>query len=438
MQPDDKVVAVSDRLVRLHADGSRDTTFASQALANEAFWVVRTGDGRHLVPDVRGVFGTSLEQPLWANGIAVFAADGTPDHTFQTGGFGRVDYPTSGRVLSDGTVLQAGVFNRFGTTPLPGIARFTAPGALAANQVFAPTGAPDNFRSLPNAAIAAAADDRTFVIWRSDDFAGGEFYAALRRLHADGTADATFNPVLPVGYSLGTAVPVAAPAGRLLLVQDSVAAPAALAGGTGDALLRLHADGSRDTGFNPGLSSFATVDRAAGTNAVTLIRTGGLQVAQVLPDGRILLVVSAIDGNLRLQRLHADGTLDPTFNAPSFGAITPSAGFTTTLTDPVTNFTGQFPVQTFSAADLVRAAVQMPDGKVYVGGSPRAPVRPWVAAPGLSPGSAERTDPPGRPPRAILCRRERAARARSRRAGNTAPRGGLPAARAGAGVSAPD
>lgn len=367
MLPDDSFVGVSDRLVKFTAAGVRDSGFVSRAFDRETFWVARGSNGRLYVPDFAGVAGAAVSQPVWGNGFAAFQADGTPDFGFQTGGFGRVQYPTSARVLADGSVWLGGGFNRFGGTPLPALARFTAPGTLS-NSLFAvPAAAPAHARAQPFASVAAANGDQSYVIWSQNSNVNGAFYATLLRVNADGSTDTSFAPQLPANYNLGTAQPFAAGNGRLLLAQGTVAAQVALSGGAGESLLRLNPDGSRDTAYAPNLSSFAIVERDTANN-VTMIRTGGLNVAQVLPDGRALIVVSAVDGNLRLQRLNADGTLDPSFNAPSFGLITPSSGFTNVVNDPVSGVTQQFPLSTYSASDLVRTAVQMPDGKVYVGG----------------------------------------------------------------------
>lgn len=367
MLADDSFIGVSDRLVRVTANGAPDTSFASAAFDREAFWLERGSNGRYFVPDIATVMGAVVAQPIWGNGIASFDPNGAPNHAFQTGGWGRVQYPSAGRVLSTGSVWLAGGFNRFGATTLAGLAQFTAPGSLAANQFAAPAAAPAYARAQPFASVAPAAGDQTYVIWSQNSNVNGAFYATLLRINADGSTDNSFVPRLPANYNLGTAQAYAGGSGRLLLAQGTVAAQVALSGGAGESLLRLNADGSRDTAYAPNLSSFAIVERDT-NNAVTMIRTGGLNVAQVLPDGRALIVVSAVDGNLRLQRLNADGTLDTTFTAPSFGTITPSSGFTSVLTDPATGFTGQFPISTYSAGDLVRAAVQMPDGRIYVGG----------------------------------------------------------------------
>ncbi|MDP1580314.1 MAG: immunoglobulin domain-containing protein, partial [Candidatus Didemnitutus sp.] len=379
----DKMVVVSDRLVRLNADGTRDTSFTSPAFERESFWVSQDSSGNLYVDDQSGVMGAAgLFLPIWDNGVVRFDSNGQPTFAFQTGGFGRAAYPTSARVTSDGNVWLGGSFNRFGASVAPGLARFSSPTTLAANQPAAPSGSPDNFRNSPVTSVTSGSGDLTYVISVLGTNSTGTFYSALQRLNSAGGVDSSFNPVLPSGYNLGTAAPRSGPAGKLMLAQGTVAAAVALNGGAGDSLLRLNVDGTRDSSYIPDLASFAVVERNPVTNAVTMIRTGGLNVAHVNSDGSALLVVSSVDGNLRLVRLLTNGAVDGSFNAPSFGSITPSSGFTSVGTfDPVTNTTGQFPISTYSASDLIRTAVQMPNGKIYVGGrfnlsgSPRGLIR---------------------------------------------------------------
>lgn len=361
-QAGDALVVVSDRLVRITAAGTLDPTFVSRAFDRETFWLSQAADGRLFVPDVGSVSGKVVPQSLVGNGIAVFAANGTPDHTFQTGGFGRSAVATSGVVLPDGRVAVAGDFNRAGVTPVAGIALYEAGGNLAAAQA-----SPSH--SMQSTSIAAADGNQLFaIINRSSNSIETGLSEFVRGLPGVGQ-DASFVPVLPANYSLPSATLYAAPGGKVMLAQGFVTAQAALNGETGDALIRLNANGSRDTTYTATLSAFAVVERATPTTAPTMIRTGGLNVAQVLPDGSALIIVSAVDGTVKLQRLTPAGTIDTSFNAPSFGTLTPTSGFTNgTTLDPVTNTTAQFPLTTYSASDLVRTAVQAPDGKVYVGG----------------------------------------------------------------------
>ena len=372
---DDRIVAVSDRLVRLNTDGTRDTSFVSRAFGKEAFWVSRASDGRYFVADqvsVAAADGSPVS--LAHNGIACFAADGTPDFSFQTGGWGRSSIVSSGVPLSDGSVWVAGTFNRYGASSVPGAARFTATGTLATPQL-------SSSRLMSSAMVVPAGSDKVFVTTATPYTSLETYSESLVRVGTDGAVDSTFVPVLPAGYSLGSASLAESPGGKVLLFQGFVSAQAVLNGESGDALLRLNANGSRDTGFSSTLSSFASVERGA-NNAVTMIRTGGFFVTDVLSDGRVLAVGAGVDGTVKLVRLNADGSADSTFNAVSLGTIDPSSAFTSgTTRDPVTNTTAQFPISTYSAGNLIAAARQGPDGKVYVSGrlnvagSPRGLVR---------------------------------------------------------------
>lgn len=360
VNPDDTLVAVSDRVVRLTKDGAVDPNFAIHPLARESYWVSRGSDGSLYVPDNVDVMGQAVKLSLIGNGIAKFAPDGTPDQTFQSGGWGRVAHPVDGAILSDGRVWVAGEFNRFGGVFVPGVAQFAAAGTLTTSQV-------PSTRSMTWATLAPAQNDAVYAVLGSPSDSYETTPPALVRLLANGSIDNTFAPVLPPGYDLYSATLHAGLNGGVLLAQEGITPQAALSGNLGSALLLLGATGAPDTTYNAVLSSVAAVDRD-GSNHVTMIRTGGLNIAQVLPDGRALVVVSSIDGTLRVVRLTAAGAVDTSFNAPSFGTITPAVGFTPVLTDPTTGTTAQFNLSTYNAADQIRTAVQMPDGKVYVGG----------------------------------------------------------------------
>ena len=358
--PDDSILAVSDRVVRLTANGARDTTFTSRALGQESFWVSRAADGRLFLPDQTSIYGLGVALSTVSNGIAVTSANGVPDASFQTGGWGRSAVVGDGVVLGDGRVWVGGAFNRYGSTPVPGVALFAADGTLAPAQAV-------SSRSMSYGGVADAGSNQVYVLSGTSGNSSEPSSVGLVRLGSDGAVDSGFSPVLPVGYSLGSAS-LAAGGGKLLLAQESILPQDALGGSTGNSLLRLNPGGTRDTGFNAALASFAAVDRNATTNAVTLIRTGGIGVGQVLPDGRVLVGSAGLDGSVRLIRLLDTGAIDTTFNPPSFGTIAPTSGFTSNLTDPVTGTTAQFAVSTYSAGELLGAVLQIPDGRAYLGG----------------------------------------------------------------------
>ena len=362
IQPDDTILAVSDRLVRLTANGAKDTTFTPRAFGKEAFWISQGANGRLFFSDQTSIFGQTIAISTISNGLATTSATGAPDFAFQTGGWGRIAYPTDAALLSDGRYWIGGNFNRVGSTSVPGVALFNADGTPSVAQF-------DNGRSMAFGSVARTVNDQAFAIaFVPSNSTQGGFGADLVRINTDFTTDAGFTPVLPANYDLATASLNPAPGGKLILAQGFISAAAALNGSTGDGLFRLNANGTRDTTYTPALASFAVVERSSANGPITAIRTGGLNVLQVLADGSALVVATALDGSARLQRLTPTGAVDATFTAPSFGTITGSSGFTNVLTDPVTGTTDQFSLTTYSASDLIRTAAQLPDGKVYVGG----------------------------------------------------------------------
>ncbi|QYM79662.1 putative Ig domain-containing protein [Horticoccus luteus] len=361
----DKFMVIDNRALRFNADGTIDPTFDSRSFDTEAFWLSRGADGRWYVPAINAVSGVTTQLSVANSGLAAFSANGTPDESFQTGGFGRAIFPTSAHVLSDGRVLVAGNFNRFGSTALPGLGLFDANGQLAATQPSLSRTGVVGFSTLPFAVVADAGSDQTYVVTGDN---AGDGVARLVRLTADGVADASYLAHVPASVALGSADIIAAPNGRLILGTRSIDPQAALNGATAAALVRLNADGSADTGFNPALPNLARVDRD-GTNQVSHIYTGAMHVTQVLPDGRLLVIVSGIDGSVRLQRLLADGSVDGSFQTPSFGANFASSGFTGFINDPVGQVNNQFALTAYGDSNLIATALQTADGKVYVGGS---------------------------------------------------------------------
>ncbi|MBS0631586.1 MAG: immunoglobulin domain-containing protein [Verrucomicrobia bacterium] len=362
MQAGDQFLGVSDRIIRFNADGSIDSSFTPHAMTPEAFWLTAGSDGRLYVPVVSTVYGQGGSIPVWGSGIAAFSAAGVPDFSFQTGGWGRSFYPTSANVLSDGRVVVAGNFNRYGSTPVPGVALFGADGSPAANQPqLSSAGFP-----LPGqtfATVASAGNDQTYAIW-GNAVTGA---AQLIRMTSAGLLDSTYAPQVPTTISLGNTALFAAPGNKLLLASSGVGAAQALSGVTSGAIVRLAADGTVDTAFAASVANLARVDRSGTGNSVSLITLGALRVLQVLPDGRMLVTITDTNGSIRLLRLLAGGGIDSTFNPPDFGNATPSSGFTSPVLDPTTGVTAQFNLVTYDA-NLIATAVQSPTGQVYLGG----------------------------------------------------------------------
>jgi uncharacterized delta-60 repeat protein len=126
----------------------------------------------------------------------------------------------------------------------------------------------------------------------------------LARLNPDGSVDSSFNP----GANLSVWVFALQADGKILVGGDFTMIGG---GGTGstplERLARLNADGSVDTGFNPGADA-------------------NVKAIAVQPDGKILVAGEfvTLGGGTRnhIGRLNADGSLDATFTADANGFVT--------------------------------------------------------------------------------------------------------------------
>jgi uncharacterized delta-60 repeat protein len=133
---------------------------------------------------------------------------------------------------------------------------------------------------------------------------GGQTRSSIGRLNADGTLDGKFNP--GAGGFEPSVSSLAVQADGKILVGGYFPT---LGGQSRNNIGRLNADGTPDSGFNPGADS--------------QVRSLALQA-----DGKILVGGSfaTLGGQARncIGRLNADGTLDPAFN-PGAGGVSPAA-----------------------------------------------------------------------------------------------------------------
>ena len=213
----------------------------------------------------------------------------------------RAQYPTAddfdpgvdGAVYSlalqaDGKVLVGGDFTTLGGQPRNCIGRLKADGTLDTG--FNP-GASGGFYNTKVSSLAVQPDGKILV---GGDFTtlGGQPRDRIGQLNADGTLDTGFDP-----GAGGTVLSLAVQADSKILVGGSFST---LGGQPRNFLGRLHADGTLDAGFNPGAN-----DPVASLT--------------VLADGKILVsgTFTTLGGQPRnfLGRLHANGTLDAAFDA---------------------------------------------------------------------------------------------------------------------------
>jgi uncharacterized delta-60 repeat protein len=282
-----------DRIGRLNADGSLDTTFNPGA-NDQVNALALQPDGKILVG---GDFFTMLGGGA-RNALGRLDADGSLDIAFDPGANGKV-YALA--VQADGKILVGGLFTGLGgggsgINVRHNLGRLNPDGSLDTT-----------FDPGANGAVYAVvvqADGKIIVGGAFTTLGGGGTGTMTRqhvgRLNADGSLDTAFDP----GANADVHVAAVQPDGMILLGGRFTA----LGGGTGTStrnyLGRLNADGSLDAGFNPGANDkvHALAVHADGTILVggefTMMGGGG----------------SGATERSRIARLNVDGSIDPAFN----------------------------------------------------------------------------------------------------------------------------
>lgn len=219
-------------------------------------------------------------------------ADGSLDTNFNPYANGTI---FSMAVQPDDKIVVAGDFT---TLTLAGqsrsrIARLNADGSLDLD--FNP-GADDRILSL------ALQPDRKILLGGSFTNLAGQTRNRIGRLNADGTLDPDFNPgVDDQLYSQVYAIAVQ-PDGRILVGGSFTN----LGGASRANIGRLNADGSVDTGFNPGADGFV--------GTITLQTDG-----KILAGGGFHNLGG--QSRDRIGRLNADGTVDTSFSSGADSAV---------------------------------------------------------------------------------------------------------------------
>jgi uncharacterized delta-60 repeat protein len=272
-----------NRIVRLNIDGSKDTTFSTGTGFNTQVYAIETqADGKILVG---GSFTTY--KGVTENRIVRLNADGSKDTAFSTGtGFGSLVYTIA--TQADGKILVGGTFIAYKGVTENRIIRLNANGSK--DTTFSTgTGFSNSVR-----AITTQADGKILV--------GGEFTTyngvtenRIIRLNADGSKDTVFNT--GTGFN-NTVLAITTQVDGKILVGGEFTT---YNGVTENRIIRLNADGSKDTVFNTGTGF---------NNAVYAI------TAQT--DGKILVggVFSTYNGFIvnYIIRLNTDGSKDNAFS----------------------------------------------------------------------------------------------------------------------------
>jgi uncharacterized delta-60 repeat protein len=293
---------------------------ASNGFDSPVYAVAVQPDGKVLVGGAFAAYNGSATAP---DALLRLNPDGTLDATFNAGGTGANGYVYAVAVQPDGKVLMGGNFTTYNGAAAPGrVLRLNANGSLDTGFNAGGAGASDLV-----SALAVQADGKVLVGGNFTTYNGSAAAPDyLLRLNANGSLDTAFNPGGTGANGSVNALVVLADGkvlvgGAFATYNGSATAP--------DYVLRLNADGLLDASFNPG-----------GVGA-----SSSVSVLAVQPDGKVLVGggFNAYNGSFVapdcVLRLSADGTLDASFNAGGVGA-----------------------------SSVVFALAVQPDGKVLVGG----------------------------------------------------------------------
>ncbi|MBK7083770.1 MAG: hypothetical protein IPH53_03515 [Flavobacteriales bacterium] len=296
LQPDGKAIIggsftrynsrACNGIARLNPDGSLDSTFTTgTAFGSNPVPVVET---LALQPDGKILAGGNFlyYAALPAPRIIRLNVDGSRDTTFSTGtGFDDVVHELA--VQPDGRILAAGAFAMYNGTPRSFAARLDTDGSLD------PSFDPGALFTDVALCVLVQPDGKVLV--------GGEFYLNGRhlvRLESNGVPDPLFTGP---SFSNGWVSDVALQSDGRTVVTGSFQS----AFPTIRSIMRLEADGARDTSFHTGLG-LGVYGLANGSSAERVL---------IQADGKILLVgaFTAYDEqyNGHMIRLNADGTPDP-------------------------------------------------------------------------------------------------------------------------------
>jgi uncharacterized delta-60 repeat protein len=259
------------------------------------------------------------------NQMARFNLDGTVDGTFPAGeGVTLNGLSVFGfyRVVrqSDGKYVGIGDFVSYGGEPANRLVRINADGTR--DHSFEVGGGPSNY-IVPIYPLAGG--KLLFHSIPAGFFYNGSGAVGLLRLNADGSRDTTFNPGTAFGASSAAVVLEQPGSGKIyaagnFLTYNGVSAPG---------IVRINADGSLDTTFT----------------LPTAVTGGSISVMTWLRDGRIALggTFTSYNGTTvnRLAIISADGVLDNTFTADA--VITGTVGQVLEQEDGKLIVTGDFP-----------------------------------------------------------------------------------------------
>lgn len=313
IQPDGKIVVGgaftsilgvnSAYIARLNQDGSVDPSFMPGTLNSTVNQLVIQPDGRIVIVGAFTQIGTTSRYR-----VARLNANGTLDSGFNPGS-GANDVANAVVLRSDGKILIGGAFAAFNGIERQLICLLNADGSFNASFDFSRASFFGQVVGAVNT-LALRADGRILVGGDFQDFVTPtDLRWNILGLNADGSLDTTFlnlpnnpNALQPDMFGSVKAVAVQSD-GKVLLAGDftlfgSVIHQAGIA--------RLQADGSFDTGFDPGAGA-----------------SSGVSAVLIQPDGKIVMCGGfssvGMSYTIAVARLDQDGSADTSFTSKLSG-----------------------------------------------------------------------------------------------------------------------
>jgi uncharacterized delta-60 repeat protein/M6 family metalloprotease-like protein len=385
VQPDGKIVIGGDfvrvngllrnRIARLNADGTVDASFNAGAGAGSTVLALALqADGKILVGGNFLGYAGSLRDRL-----ARLNADGSLDTTLLNRGFTA---PVTAIVVqSDGRMVVGGSFgglasqgyidNNGAIVTRAGLARLNTDGTVDATYN-ASTNGPVN-------ALALQGDGRLVVGGSFTLLNNASSIPNLARLNSNGTVDASFLTTGGLGFNGAVGALTLDASGRILAGGSFTT----FAGATATRFARLNATGSRDFSLQTGGFNSSVTSTAVLPNGQILVGGGFsayINTSNVLTT-RVRLARLNGDGTLHAASnfsLRAAGTVNAI--VPLAGDKMVIAGFFNTLRgaavpnslaqiNPDGSVESAFNLGGAGANSNVLAAVAQPDGKIIIGGA---------------------------------------------------------------------
>lgn len=293
LQPDGKIIiggaftsfngTSRNRIARLNANGSLDTSFNPGSGVDDAVLTLDLESSGKVI--IAGAFWNF--NGISRNHIARLHTDGSLDTTFNPI-IGEFDFVSIILVQPNGKVMIANNLLILNGSPRNFMARLNESGAL--DGTFNPIAGPNNVVH----SLAIQPDGKALIGGRFNSF-NDTNRNGIARFNLNGELDSTFTPDL--GTNNWIFKHVLQPDGKVLMIGRFMALNNVPRYG----IARLHANGSLDTTFNPGLGANAEV-----------------YALRLLPDGKVLIGgdFTSFNGTTcnGIARLNANGSLDSTFN----------------------------------------------------------------------------------------------------------------------------